>query len=102
MEWAFAGAKNVQQDITDIILKALAVLRPAHSYQTIRGERVPDLTAVPESPTNPDEPQAHQITRMTFAEAIASYGIDKPDLRIPSRVSNVLLIHYAVFSPDVV
>ncbi|VUC35856.1 unnamed protein product [Clonostachys rosea] len=93
MEWAFARATNVQKDITDIVLKALSALRPAHSYQTLRGERVPDLSAIPDGSAGTDELPAHQFTTLTFADCIAMYGIDKPDLRIPSRI-------YPITVPD--
>jgi aspartyl-tRNA synthetase len=86
MEWAFAGRERVQKDITDIVLNALAKLRPAHSYQDVRGERVPLLSNIPKSPADASEPEAHKFTTLTFAECIASYGIDKPDLRIPGKV----------------
>lgn len=87
MEWAFAGRERVQKDITDIVLDALSKLRPAHSYQDVRGERVPLLSKIPNTPVEPGELEAHCFTTLTFAECIQSYGIDKPDLRIPGRVS---------------
>ncbi|KAH7313657.1 tRNA synthetases class II-domain-containing protein [Stachybotrys elegans] len=86
MEWAFAGAPTVRRDINDIILKALAALRPAHTYTDIRGERIPVLSNVPDQAAAADEPVAHQFTTLTFAECIAAYGSDKPDLRIPLRI----------------
>lgn len=91
MEWAFAGRERVQKDITDIILNALSELRPAHSYQDIRGVRVPLLSQIPDTPAEADEPQAHRFTTLTFAECINRYGIDKPDLRIPGRVSFIFI-----------
>lgn len=87
MEWAFAGKEKVQKDITDVVLHALSTLRPAHSYQDVRGVRVPLLSEIPDTPAEANEPQAHRFTNLTFAECIQSYGIDKPDLRIPGRVS---------------
>ncbi|ETR98735.1 putative aspartate--tRNA ligase [Trichoderma reesei RUT C-30] len=64
MEWAFAGAETVQKDVNDIVLAALTALQPARSYKEIRGE----------------------FTNITFADSIAAYGSDKPDLRIPLRI----------------
>jgi aspartyl-tRNA synthetase len=87
MEWAFAGADIVKQDVSDIVLKALSELQPAHSYQDIRGERIPVLSKIRDRPTEASKPEAHKFTNLTFSEAIAAYGSDKPDLRIPSRVS---------------
>lgn len=87
MEWAFAGRERVQKDVTDIVLNALTKLRPAHSYDDIRGERVPLLSRIPDTPAEAGEHVSHQFTTITFAESIAAYGIDKPDLRIPGRVS---------------
>ncbi|KAK5992427.1 Aspartyl-tRNA synthetase [Cladobotryum mycophilum] len=86
MEWAFAGAETVKRDINDIVLKALAALRSAHSYKNIRGEIVPVVSDIPHSSPATDEPVAHQFTNITFAESIAAYGTDKPDLRIPLRI----------------
>lgn len=86
MEWAFADAEKVRSDVNDILLKALEALRPAHSYQDIRGERVPVVSAIPDGAKEPGEHVAHNITTMTFAEAISAYGVDKPDLRIPGRI----------------
>ncbi|KAL6813327.1 tRNA synthetases class II domain-containing protein [Trichoderma sp. SZMC 28013] len=86
MEWAFAGAETVQKDINDIILGALAALQPAHSYKEIRGEVVPVVADIPSTPPPADQPVAHQFTNITFAESIAAYGSDKPDLRIPLRI----------------
>ncbi|KAJ4151132.1 hypothetical protein LMH87_011848 [Akanthomyces muscarius] len=84
MEWAFAGAATVRQDINDIIMKALTALRPS-CYQDMRGERIPmvrEISATEESGVD----KAHQLTTLTFAECISSYGSDKPDLRIPGRI----------------
>lgn len=85
MEWAFAGAAQVQKDVTDIILNALSELHPSKSYKDIRGEIVPVLSEIPKEPVSDDKP-AHVFSKMTFAESIAAYGSDKPDLRIPLRV----------------
>lgn len=62
------------------------MLRPSQSYQSLRdGERIPLVAELGEG--HPDEgPPAHQFTNLTFAEAIAKYGSDKPDLRIPGQV----------------
>ena len=88
MEWAFAGADKVRQDINDIILKALSSLRPAQAYQDVRdGERIPVASSPPGSAPEVEGLAAHQFTTMKFADSIAMYGIDKPDLRIPGRVS---------------
>ena len=86
MEWAFAGAETVQKDINDIVLGALTALQPAHSYKEIRGEVVPVVTDIPSTAPPADQPVAHQFTNITFADSIAAYGSDKPDLRIPLRV----------------
>jgi aspartyl-tRNA synthetase len=87
MEWAFAGAAKVQEDVNDIILAALSRLRPAQSYKDIRGERIPLVSDIPKEPAPADERPAHRFTTLTFADSIAQYGSDKPDLRIPNRVS---------------
>ncbi|KAF4981511.1 hypothetical protein FZEAL_2696 [Fusarium zealandicum] len=86
MEWSFAGAPRVRQDVNDIVLAALKSLRPAYSYKDIRGERVPVLTEIPDSPQTPEEPVAHEFTTLKFQDSIASYGSDKPDLRIPNKI----------------
>ncbi|KAM6537950.1 aspartate--tRNA ligase msd1 [Fusarium falciforme] len=86
MEWSFAGAAKVRQDVNDIVLDALAALRPAHSYKEIRKQRVPVLTEIPDGPQPSDEPLAHEFTTIKFQDSIASYGTDKPDLRIPNKV----------------
>lgn len=94
MEWAFAGAETVQKDINDIILGALAALQPAQSYKEIRGEVVPVVSDIPSSPPPADQPVAHQFTNLTFADSIAAYGSDKPDLRIPLRVRQLVTIFF--------
>jgi aspartyl-tRNA synthetase len=86
MEWAFAGAETVQKDVNDIVLAALTALQPARSYKEIRGEVVPVVAEIPPTPPPADQPVAHQFTNITFADSIAAYGSDKPDLRIPLRV----------------
>ncbi|KAL7790055.1 tRNA synthetases class II domain-containing protein [Trichoderma ceciliae] len=86
MEWAFAGPETVQKDVNDIVLGALAALQPAHSYKEIRGEVVPVVADIPSTPPPADQPAAHQFTNITFADSIAAYGSDKPDLRIPLRI----------------
>lgn len=91
MEWSFAGAPRVRQDVNDIILGALDALRPAHSYKDIRGESVPVVSEIPDSPRSADEHVAHKFTTLKFQDSIASYGIDKPDLRIPNKVLLLLL-----------
>lgn len=86
MEWAFAGAEKVQQDVNDIVKGALAALRPSVTYSELRGERVPVISKLKESEPTANEPEAHQFTKLTFAECMEAYGSDKPDLRIPGRV----------------
>lgn len=86
MEWAFAGASRVQKDVNDIILGALNALRPAHAYQDIRGESIPVVSEIPDTPRAADEHDAHTFTTLKFQDSIADYGIDKPDLRIPNKV----------------
>lgn len=86
MEWAFAGSAKVQADVNDVLLAALSRLRPARSYSDIRGERIPILSDIPNEPAPADESPAHKFTTLTFAESIAAYGSDKPDLRIPNKV----------------
>lgn len=86
MEWAFAGAAKVRQDVNDIILAAIEALRPAHSYKDIRGERIPVVSEIPDDPKTSDELDAHQFTTIKFQDSIQSYGTDKPDLRIPNKV----------------
>ncbi|GJN79881.1 hypothetical protein PLIIFM63780_003403 [Purpureocillium lilacinum] len=86
MEWAFAGAQQVKDDVTDIILRALTQL-PPQSYKDIRGERIPVAGAGDEPlPGDQSAQQAHEMRTITFAESIAAYGVDKPDLRIPNRI----------------
>lgn len=87
MEWAFAGAATVRQDINDIVLKALSLLQPS-CYKEMRGERIPivrDISAAADATAQ----ASHEFTTLTFAECIASYGSDKPDLRIPGRITAV-------------
>ena len=84
MEWAFADASDVQKDVTDIILSALSKLKTTN-YKDVRGERIPVISSIAESTAEYEEP-AHSFTNLTFAECIAAYGSDKPDLRIPGRV----------------
>ncbi|KAH7156673.1 tRNA synthetases class II-domain-containing protein [Dactylonectria macrodidyma] len=86
MEWAFAGAPRVRQDVNDIILAAIGSLRPAHSYKDIRGERIPVVSEILKSSRTPDEHDAHQFTTLKFQDSIRAYGSDKPDLRIPNRI----------------
>lgn len=76
----------MQKDINDIVLRALTALQPAQSYKEIRGEVIPVVADIPSTPPPADQPVAHQFTNLTFADSIAAYGSDKPDLRIPLRV----------------
>ncbi|KHN94710.1 Aminoacyl-tRNA synthetase, class II (D/K/N)-like protein [Metarhizium album ARSEF 1941] len=93
MEWAFAGAAQVQSDVNDVLLAALSRLQPARSYKCIRGERIPLLSTIVDEPGPVDGPAkeqpAHKFTTLTFAESIAAYGSDKPDLRIPNRIHTI-------------
>lgn len=86
MEWAFANAEVVRKDVTDIVLRSLEALRPAHSYKTIRGSRVPVVSDIPEGSRPANEPVQHKVTTLTFQDCISMYGTDKPDLRLPGRV----------------
>lgn len=95
MEWAFAGASRVQKDVNDIILGALSALCPAHSYQDIRGESIPVISEIPDSPKAADEHDAHTFTTLKFQDSIADYGIDKPDLRIPNKVRSVFKYYHS-------
>lgn len=94
MEWAFAGAAKVQEDVNDIILNALSRLRPAQSYKDVRGERIPILSEIPSEPASSDEQPAHKFTTIKFGDSIAAYGSDKPDLRIPNRVSQPVCLMF--------
>lgn len=87
MEWAFAGAATVRQDINDIIMKALTALKPS-CYQDMRGERIPMVRNL-SSGEEASAKEAYQFTTLTFQECISSYGSDKPDLRIPGRIHAV-------------
>lgn len=89
MEWAFAGAEMVKQDVNDIIMKALSALRPSETYKDVRGERIPIVADIPTGSTTNAEKEAHKFTTITFADSIAAYGIDKPDLRIPNRIHDI-------------
>lgn len=90
MEWAFAGSATVRKDITDLILRALAELKPSTTYREIRSQRIP---LVREITSEQDAgPEAHSFTHMTFEECLNSYGTDKPDLRIPNKVNMYLII----------
>ncbi|KAM0441313.1 hypothetical protein ACHAPT_000622 [Fusarium lateritium] len=86
MEWSFAGAAKVRQDVNDIVLAALEALRPAYAYEDLRGQRVPVLTNIPNEPSKVGEPIAHKFTTIKFQDSIAAYGTDKPDLRIPNKI----------------
>lgn len=87
MEWAFADPAKVRQDINDIILRALLLLQPAQTYQGFRGgERIPVVSLIADKASEGEAPAAHQFTTLRFADSIAMYGTDKPDLRIPGRV----------------
>ena len=86
MEWAFAGAEKVQQDVNDIVKDALVALRPSVTYKDVRGERVPSVASLADAKPTTEEPEAHKFTKMTFAECMEAHGSDKPDLRIPGRV----------------
>ncbi|KAF5582712.1 aspartyl-tRNA synthetase [Fusarium pseudocircinatum] len=86
MEWAFANAEVVRKDVTDIVLRSLEALRPAHSYKDIRGSRVPVIADIPKGSRPADEPVQHKVTTLTFQECISMYGTDKPDLRLPGRI----------------
>lgn len=97
MEWAFSDPATVKRDVDDIILNALSALRPAHSYKDIRGETIPIIAEIPSEPATAPEQEAHKFTTITFADSIAAYGSDKPDLRIPSRVR---LSYFRVSSPS--
>lgn len=90
MEWAFAGAPRVRKDVNDIIQGAIGALRPARSYKDIRGQRIPVVSEIPHTPREPGEHDAHQFTTIKFQDSIRMYGTDKPDLRIPTRVSVVV------------
>ncbi|RBA19152.1 aspartyl-tRNA synthetase [Fusarium proliferatum] len=89
MEWAFANAEVVRKDVTDIVLRSLGALRPAHSYKNIRGSRVPVIADIPEGSRPADEPVQHKVTTLTFQECISMYGTDKPDLRLPGRIHTI-------------
>ncbi|KYK57313.1 putative aspartate--tRNA ligase [Drechmeria coniospora] len=89
MEWAFADASLVRQDVTDMMLKALSALHPSSSYRDVRGERIPLLSEIPADSSSAGGRAAHEITTITFAESIAAYGSDKPDLRIPNRIHRI-------------
>lgn len=87
MEWAFAGAATVRQDVNDIILNALSLLQPS-CYHDIRGERIPMVRNILSTPYAGTQ-EAYKFTTLSFEECIASYGSDKPDLRIPGRIRAV-------------
>lgn len=79
MEWGFADAATVRKDINDVVLAALNAM-PA--YQDIRGQQIPIVQG--SSSTNSSD--VYSFTNIKFADSIAAYGTDKPDLRIPNRI----------------
>ncbi|RCI12615.1 hypothetical protein L249_0648 [Ophiocordyceps polyrhachis-furcata BCC 54312] len=84
LEWAFTSAAEVMNQVTDMIVHVLKAFCPAQSYEVINGAKipvVPDLRrkASFASPT-------HCFTNITFADSIAAFGTDQPDLRIPNRI----------------
>lgn len=87
MEWAFVGASTVRRDVGDIIIRAISALDPGQTYKDIRGEKIPLVSGIPDTPSPTQSKPTHRFTTLTFAECISVYGSDKPDLRIPSRVS---------------
>lgn len=64
----------------------MATLRPAQSYQSVLDSRIPFVTGLPSDSAPTISTDAHQFTTITYADSIASYGTDKPDLRIPNRI----------------
>ncbi|EQL02396.1 Aminoacyl-tRNA synthetase, class II (D/K/N)-like protein [Ophiocordyceps sinensis CO18] len=86
MEWAYATAAHVIGDVGNLILKALAALRPAQSYKTVNGSRIPFVTDMSSDSALTAAPDIHQFTTITYADSMAAYGTDKPDLRIPNRI----------------
>ncbi|PHH82540.1 hypothetical protein CDD82_5643 [Ophiocordyceps australis] len=85
LEWAFANADDVRKDVSELILEALSALCPSESYHDVRGLKIPIIAKIPPTPS-PGAPQAHKFTTMTYANSMALYGTDKPDLRIPNRI----------------
>ncbi|RDA95548.1 hypothetical protein CP533_1222 [Ophiocordyceps camponoti-saundersi (nom. inval.)] len=76
-------AAEVIKHVSDMILYVLKALCPAKNYETIHEARIPVIDARRQSsfasPT-------HCFTNITFADSIAAYGTDQPDLRIPNRI----------------
>ncbi|PHH79665.1 hypothetical protein CDD80_4150 [Ophiocordyceps camponoti-rufipedis] len=85
LEWAFEDAAGVREQVRDLIRNVLKSLCPALSYGDIRDERIPIVAKIPKR-LPASSVSSHRFTTMTFAESLAAYGTDKPDLRIPGRI----------------
>ncbi|KAF4592287.1 aspartyl-tRNA synthetase [Ophiocordyceps camponoti-floridani] len=88
LEWAFEDAAGVMEQVSGLIRNVLKTLCPALSYGDVRDERIPIVANIPKRLPASSVP-SHRFTTMTFAESLAAYGTDKPDLRIPGRIRAV-------------
>ncbi|KAM4068052.1 tRNA synthetases class II (D, K and n) domain-containing protein [Hirsutella rhossiliensis] len=86
MEWAYATSVDVIRDVSNLILKALSALRPAQSYKSVHGLRIPFIADIHSDSAPTATTDAHTFTTITYADSMAAYGTDKPDLRIPNRI----------------
>lgn len=86
LEMSFAKGEDVMRFIESLVQEVYASISRVWQARQVNGAIYPTLKSDAMTDTNEYPPIEAEFPRITYQEAMALHGSDKPDLRIPNKV----------------